>query len=79
MPESDSYSAAARRDEGLRRVSRLTWRAALAGAAGSALIAVAFGHHAQAQATTRGGPGILVPGQPPKPAAGPSQVTSGAS
>jgi hypothetical protein len=79
MLDSDSRSAAARRDAGLRRVSRLTWRAALVGAAGSALIALAFGHHAQAQATTKGGPGILVPGQPPKPAAGTSQVTSGAS
>jgi hypothetical protein len=83
MP-GDVHSAVARRDDGIRRVSRLTWRAGAAGVIGSALIAVAFGHHAQAsQATsgsTGGSGGIVVPGAPPRPAGGGEQhVVSGAS
>jgi hypothetical protein len=75
---------AAARDDGLRRISRFTWRAGAAGVACSALIAVAFGHHGAATHTRTGGgnPGqgtIVVPAQPPAPAGGAGQVTSGAS
>lgn len=74
-------AAAARRDAGLRRVSRLTWRAGAAGVACSAIIAIALGHHAQASSGTAprsGQGGIVVPAQPPAPAGG-YQVTSGGS
>jgi hypothetical protein len=81
MGENDVRSAVARRDEGIRRVRRLTWRAGAAGVVGSALIAVAFGHHASQAAShhpaQRGG--ILVPAQPPRAAPGSGQVNSGAS
>jgi hypothetical protein len=79
MPGEDLRSAAARRDEGILRVSRMTWRAGAAGVICSAVIAVAFGHHAQAAAGKAGGSSgtIVVPSQPPAPAAGGSHVTSG--
>jgi hypothetical protein len=77
------HSAAAARDDGLSRISRFTWRAGAAGVVCSALIAVAFGHHgAAAHSKTSGNPGqgtIVVPAQPPAPAGGAGQVTSGAS
>jgi hypothetical protein len=84
MRRDDVRFAAAARDDGLRRISRFTWRAGAAGVACSALIAVAFGHHgAAAQSKSGGGnPGqgtIVVPAQPPAPAGGAGQVTSGAS
>jgi hypothetical protein len=82
MRGDDMRAAAARRDDGVRRIRRLTWRAGAAGVAGSALIAVAFGHHAAGQAAQHhsGRPGtILVPAQPPSTAPGGGQVTSGAS
>lgn len=71
-------SAAARRDDGVRKVARLTWRAGVAGVICSAVIAVAFGHHANAE-VSRGQGGIVVPNQPPAPLKGAGQVTSGAS
>ena len=79
------HSAAAARDAGIRRISRFTWRAGAAGVACSALIAVAFGHHAAAQQPKTGNGGtpgqgtIVIPAQPPAPAQGAGQVTSGAS
>jgi hypothetical protein len=81
MPEADLRSAAARRDEGIRKVSRLTWRAAAAGVICSAVIAVAFGHHAEAAAAKPGAPPgtIAVPNQPPAPEPGSGHVTSGGS
>jgi hypothetical protein len=80
MFRSDMQSAAARRDDGIRKISRLTRRAGIAGVICSAVIAVAFGHHAQAQTTQHGQSGtIVVPNQPPAPAQGGGQVTSGAS
>ncbi|HUZ22900.1 MAG TPA: hypothetical protein VMV07_03955 [Streptosporangiaceae bacterium] len=80
MFSSDLRSAAARRDAGIRKISRLTWRAGMAGVICSAVIAVAFGHHAQGQAAPPGQSGtIVVPHQPPAPAQGGGQVTSGAS
>jgi hypothetical protein len=77
-------SAAAARDDGLSKISRYTWRAGAAGVACSSLIAVSFGHHgAAAQPKTSGGNHgqgtIVVPAQPPAPAGGAGQVTSGAS
>jgi hypothetical protein len=80
------HSAAAARDAGIRRISKFTWRAGAAGVACSALIAVAFGHHAAAAQQPKTGSGgnsgqgtIVVPAQPPAPAQGAGQVTSGAS
>lgn len=85
MRQHDVRHAAAARDDGIRRISKFTWRAGAAGVVCSALIAVAFGHHGPAQPSkTSGGshPGqgtIVVPAQPPAPAQGGGQVTSGAS
>jgi len=44
MRRDRAGSAIAARDAGLRRVTRLTWQVAAAGAVCSALIAAAFGH-----------------------------------
>jgi hypothetical protein len=111
MRRDDVRFAAAARDDGLRKVSKYTWRAGAAGVACSALLAVAFGHHVAAQqpaaahngtgggSTSSSGNGsaggsgagggsnggsqgqgtIVVPAQPPAPASGAGQVTSGAS
>jgi hypothetical protein len=81
----DVRFAAAARDDGIRRVGKLTWQAGLAGIVGSALIALAFSHHAAAQSAGSGSGGnggqgsISVPAQPPGPGQGTGQVTSGAS
>ncbi|HTW03735.1 MAG TPA: hypothetical protein VMF87_25775 [Streptosporangiaceae bacterium] len=128
MRRDDVRFAAAARDDGLRKISKLTWRAGAAGVLCSAAIAVAFGHHVAAQqqpaAGVHGGTGgassstgsastgtsgsastgsastgtgsqgtsgstgsgtsgsgsqgtIGVPAQPPAPASGGGQVTSG--
>jgi len=101
MRRDDVRFAAAARDDGLRKISKYTWRAGAAGVVCSALIALAFGHHTAAQASTGGsqrstsgssqstsggsqstsgsGGGIVVPAQPPAPAQGGGQVTSGAT
>jgi hypothetical protein len=82
MPGDDMRSAVSRRDDGVRKVSRLTWRAGVVGVICSAAIAVAFGHHASAQSVRPEHPQqgiIVVPNQPPAPASGAGQVTSGAS
>jgi hypothetical protein len=120
MRRDDVRFAAAARDDGLRKVSKYTWRAGAAGVVCSALLAVAFGHHVATQqpAATHNGTGsagsssagsgsagsgsagssnsgsgasggsggsnqgqgtIVVPAQPPAPASGGGQVTSGAS
>ena len=76
-------SAIDKRNQGIRRITRLTWRAAAVSVVCSGVIALAFGRHAEAQAAQQpaGQHGsILVPNQPPAPAAGDApQVTSGAS
>jgi hypothetical protein len=122
MRRDDVRFAAAARDDGLRKISKFTWRAGAAGVVFSAAIAAAFGHHVAAQppvtvhsgtggagssstgstgsstggsgsssstqgsgsSTTKrsggsgGGQGtISVPAQPPAPASGGGQVTSG--
>jgi hypothetical protein len=85
MRRDDVRFAAAARDDGIRKISSFTWRAGAAGVVCSALIAVAFGHHVAAQQSSTGNSGhsgqgtILVPAQPPAPAQGAGQVTSGAS
>jgi hypothetical protein len=76
--------AASERDRGVRKVASLTWRAGAAGVACSALIGVALAHHAEASpapaAPRHSPPGqIVIPAQPPQPATGSGQVTSGAS
>jgi hypothetical protein len=61
MRRDDVRFAAAARDDGLRKVSKYTWRAGAAGVVCSALLAVAFGHHVATQppaaAHTSGGSG----------------------
>ncbi|HEY2551490.1 MAG TPA: hypothetical protein VGI64_13015 [Streptosporangiaceae bacterium] len=82
MRQGSERSAAAVRDDGLRRISRLTWRAGAAGVICSAVIAAAFGHHVKSTspATSRPSQGsILIPAQPPAAGSGSGQVTSGAS
>jgi hypothetical protein len=109
MRRDRAGSAIAARDAGLRRVTRLTWQVAAAGAAGAALIAAAFGHGVSQQnasqrsatqhrttqhGTSNAGPaqrsghrhhakhsgsGLIIPNQPPAPANGAGQVTSGGS
>ncbi len=86
MRRDDVRFAAAARDDGLRRISKVTWRAGAAGVVCSALIAVAFGHHGATQQPKTGSGGhsgqgtIVVPAQPPAPGHGAApQVTSGAS
>lgn len=84
MRRGETAFAAAARDAGIRRISKFTWRVGAVGAACSALIAVAFGHHAAAQQPKTGNgnagrPAIVIPAQPPAPAQGAGQVTSGAS
>jgi hypothetical protein len=86
MRRDDVRFASAARDDGIRKISKFTWRAGAAGVVFSALIAVALGHHVAAQPTTgsthqpaSGGSTIVVPAQPPAPAKGSGQVTSGAS
>jgi hypothetical protein len=76
--------AAGERDRGVRKVTSLTWRAGAAGIACSALIGVALAHHAEASPAPAGPhhspPGqIVIPAQPPQPATGSGQVSSGAS
>jgi hypothetical protein len=80
MRRDDVAYAVAARDDGLRKVTRLTWRAGAVGIVCSALIAVAFGHNVSRTAPRPPAPGtIVIPAQPPAPAQGAGQVTSGAS
>ena len=69
MRRDDVRFAAAARDDGLRKVSKYTWRAGAAGVVCSALLAVAFGHHVVTQqpaaAHNGGGAGRSVCGGAP--------------
>jgi len=56
MPDNARLAAAAR-DDGLRRVRKLTFQIAAAALAGSAGIAAAFGHLSGASATSQAGRG----------------------
>lgn len=76
----DVRFAAAARDDGIRKVAKITWQAALIGLVSSGLIALAFDMHATAQSSGRSGGGsISVPAQPPGQGHGPGTVTSGGS
>jgi hypothetical protein len=90
MRRDNAGAAVNARDDGLRKVTRLTWRAGAAGLVCSALIAAAFGHgaasspvtgpHAATRTGSQQGQGtILIPAQPPAAAPGSGQVNSGAS
>jgi hypothetical protein len=82
-------AAVGERDRGVRKVTSLTWRAGAAGIACSALIGAALAYHAEASpapastvpARPHHSPSgqIVVPAQPPQPATGSGQVSSGAS
>jgi len=67
----------------MAKITALTWRAGAAGLAVAGLLTVALSHHAEASSSApvhRNDPGtILIPAQPPQPAAGSGRVTSGAS
>jgi len=52
MRRDDVRFAAAARDDGMRKISKYTWRAGAAGVVCSAVIAVAFGHHVATQPPT---------------------------
>ena len=85
MRRDNAGAAVNARDDGLRKVTRLTWRVAAAGVVCSALIAAAFGHGASSSAATthartqQGRGTILIPAQPPAAAPGSGQLNSGAS
>jgi hypothetical protein len=85
MSQHDPRTAARGRDLGLRRIGRLSWRAGLAGLLSSLVLALAFGHHASATAQAPASKhdhdsgSIVIPAQPPAPASGGGQVSSGAS
>ena len=70
----DARFAAAARDDGLRRVGRLTFQIAAAALAGSAGIAAAFGHLSGASATSQAGGGT---GSQNGPAANPQPGSGG--
>ncbi len=89
-----SRRRAGERDAGVRKVSRVTWWAGTVGAACSVMIATGFAEHASAASGSSGTGGthaehtrrtqdgqgtIVIPNQPPSPAAGQGQVNSGAS
>jgi hypothetical protein len=71
--------AVGERDSGVRKISRITWRAGLTGVALSALFVVAFGHRSDVTPQHHQPDQIITPGQPPQPASGGGQVTSGGS
>ena len=92
MRRDNAGAAINARDDGLRKVSRLTWQIGAAGVVCSALIAAAFGHgvtathpatHPATSQPGQGGQGgqggIVIPAQPPAAAEGAGQVNSGAS
>jgi hypothetical protein len=81
VAQYDTRFAVGERDSGVRKVSRLTWRAGLIGAAVAAVFGVVLAHPASAsrQQTHNQQSGITIPGQPPQPSSGGGQVTSGAS
>jgi hypothetical protein len=82
MRRGNVSSAIVRRDQGVRRITRLTWQAAAVSLVCSGVIAFAFGRHAEAQAARQpaGQQGtILEPGRPPALVPGAGHVTSGAS
>ncbi len=83
MLQHDRRTAVQSRDSGMAKVTALSWRVGAAGVAAAGLLTFAFGHHAAASSAPAGHRNnqgsILIPAQPPHPAAGTGQVTSGAS
>jgi hypothetical protein len=80
MRRDEQRFAVVARDDGIRRVTRLTWRASAVGVICSALIAAAFGHNVKHSAPSTSHSGtIIIPAQPPALVKGAGQVTSGAS
>jgi len=89
MLQPDPRLAARDRDAGLRKIGRLTRRAGLAGAAGTAVIALAFGQHGISTSGSGSSKtstphehaqgSIVIPAQPPKSSSGSGLVTSGGS
>jgi hypothetical protein len=61
MRGDDVRFAAAARDDGIRKISKFTWRAGAAGVVFSAVAAVAFGHHVAAQTPATGHTGTQQP------------------
>jgi hypothetical protein len=79
MSEHSARAAAWDRDAGMAKITAITWRVGAAGVAVAGLLTVALSHHAGAPQGGQGQSTIVVPAQPPQAAAGPGQVTSGAS
>jgi hypothetical protein len=79
MPEHDARAAAWDRDAGMARITATTWRVGAAGVAVAGLLTVGLSHHADVQQASHDRSTIVIPAQPAQPAAGPGQVTSGAS
>lgn len=79
MSEHDARAAAWDRDAGMAKITAITWRVGGAGVAVAGLLTVALGHHADTPQASHDRPTIVIPAQPPQPATGPGQVTSGAS
>jgi hypothetical protein len=79
MSEHEWRAAAWDRDAGMAKITAVTWRAGAAGVAVAGLLTVALSHHADASQASHGRTTIVIPAQPPQPATGPGQVTSGAS
>ena len=83
MPQHHIRTAAQNRDAGMAKITALSWRAGAAAVVVAGLLTVALGQHqaeSGAPASHRSHQStILIPAQPPLPAAGTGQVTSGAS
>jgi hypothetical protein len=86
-------TAVGERNTGIRKIGRVTWQAGAVGLVFSGLLAGVL-HNTSVSETRRSGPastqsgstgtqsgqgGVLIPAQPPAPASGSGQVTSGAS
>ncbi len=92
-PLGSVTAAAGERDTGVRKISRITWRAGAVGLVFSGLLAGVLhnttvseshrsgsaGPQSGSTGTQSGQGGVLIPAQPPAPASGSGQVTSGAS
>ena len=83
MPQHDIRSAVRNRDNGMAKITALSWRAGAAGVAVAGMLTVALGHHPVTRTVPAGHrddhSGIVIPAQPPSQAPGTGQVTSGAS
>lgn len=79
MSERNARAAAWDRDAGMAKITAITWRVGAAGVAVAGLLTIALSHHADAPQVSHGRTTIVIPAQPPQPADGPGQVTSGAS